>query len=483
MSDNTVMPIVRVAVLAAGTDGGRLTEMALPSELPLREILPAVQRIVQPSRGERSDGGDAGSDDTAGAAGPEPVRLSLAPVGGAPFSLDATLDTVGVTDGDLLALQAVPAGQPAPRIVEDIADAAVIFSAARQNPWGAAHIARGAGLALIGLILAGTGLAVAHQVVTGNLLGLFVVCGIAAVTAIATLSTRARSPMLSTALGITALVPVAAVFALAVPGDFGAPNVLLAAAGVTAWALISMTNSPDDRGIAVFTAAAVTGCGALVAAVAATLWELSPTVLGCVLVLIGLLVTVQAAQLSAMWARFPLPVIPAPGDPAPATRPLSVLEDLPRRVRVSQSHQTGVIAAGVLLAVAGSLALVGSSTASPWAWYIVVAAAAGAALRARVWDSALCKAWLLGHSYLLTVALLVTFVIDGRYQAAWWALAALAALVLVWVLEALNPQVADPDTYSLPMRRLVGFLASGIDASLIPVMAFLVGLFTLVLDR
>ncbi|CKT34852.1 transmembrane protein [Mycobacterium tuberculosis] len=38
----TVMQIVRVAILA----DSRLTEMALPAELPLREILPAVQRLV-----------------------------------------------------------------------------------------------------------------------------------------------------------------------------------------------------------------------------------------------------------------------------------------------------------------------------------------------------------------------------------------------------------------------------------------------------
>src|SRR5947209_750823 len=38
------MPIVRVAILA----DSRLTEMALPAELPLREILPAVQRLVIP---------------------------------------------------------------------------------------------------------------------------------------------------------------------------------------------------------------------------------------------------------------------------------------------------------------------------------------------------------------------------------------------------------------------------------------------------
>lgn len=45
MTSGTVMPIVRVAILA----DSRLTEMALPAELPLREILPAVQRLVVPA--------------------------------------------------------------------------------------------------------------------------------------------------------------------------------------------------------------------------------------------------------------------------------------------------------------------------------------------------------------------------------------------------------------------------------------------------
>jgi type VII secretion integral membrane protein EccD len=466
MPDTAVIPIVRVAVLAATDDGGRLTEMALPAELPLREILPAVQRLVRPSNDDEADA-------------PEP--LSLAPIGGAPFSLDATLDTVGVVDGDLLALQPVPAGPPAPRIVEDIADAAVIFSAAREKPWGFDHIRCAATVAVVALILVATALAVAHRVITGDALGLFTVSGVAAATVVGALLSRIRSPRLATALAVTTLAPVAAAFALAVPGDAAAPKVLLAAAGVTAWSIISITLG--DRGISVFTATAVAGFGVLLAAAAETVWELPIVALGCGLVLLALLVTVQAAQLSAAFARFPLPVIPAPGDPTPSAQPLRVLEDLPRRVRISDSHQTGFIAGGVLLALTGSLALVGPSGASVWAWYVVVAAAVGATLRAGVWDSAPCKAWLLSHSYLLTVALLVTFAATGRSDAAWWALVTLAVLVLVWVVVALNPRIAEPESYSLPMRRLVGFAAAGVDASLIPVMAYLVGLFTWVLNR
>src|SRR6201999_1808626 len=139
------MPIVRVAILA----DSRLTEMALPAELPLREILPAVQRLVVPA----AQNGDGGALN-----GGVVTHLSLAPIGGAPFSLDTSLDTVGVVDGDLLALQPVPVGPAAPGIVEDIADAAMIFSTSRLKPWGAAHIQRGALVAAIAVALVATGL-------------------------------------------------------------------------------------------------------------------------------------------------------------------------------------------------------------------------------------------------------------------------------------------------------------------------------------
>src|SRR6185437_10839734 len=197
-------------------------------ELPLREILPAVHRLAAPAAPD----GDA--EDPADAA----THLSLAPIGGAPFSLDASLDTVGVVDGDLLALQPVPAGPAAPGIVEDIADAAVIFSTSRLKPWGTAHIQRGAIPALIGLIWAATGLGVVHRVATGSPVGPIAVGAVALLTVVAALI--ARSPRVAGALAAGALVPIAAALALAVPGHFGTPQVTLAAAGVAAWSLITL---------------------------------------------------------------------------------------------------------------------------------------------------------------------------------------------------------------------------------------------------
>jgi type VII secretion integral membrane protein EccD len=463
------LPIVRVAVLS----DSRLTEMALPAELPLREILPAVHRLL-PGEGH-----------------PSPRRLSLAPIGGAPFSLDASLDTVGVVDGDLLALQPLPAGPAAPGIVEDIADAAVIFSASRLQPWGPRHIQLGARAAVVALILGITGFAVAHTVATGESLGLYAVSVLAAVTAVAALLLRARAQQPAVETSIVALAPIAAAFGLAVPGDFGAAQVLLAAAGVAAWSLISVilgssqADESPERARAFFTATTVVGTGVLLAAGAAALWPSLPLLtLGCGLIVLALLVTVQAAQLSAMWARLPLPVIPAPGDPAPSAPSLQVLRDLPRRVRISEAHQTGFIAGAVLLSVLGALAIGGRpESPSVWGWYVVVATGVAAVLRARVWDTVACKAWLLTQPHLVALTLLVLFTVQGRYAAALWTSVVLVVLVAVWILVATNPKAGSAESYSLPMRRLVGFLASGVDASLIPVMAYLVGIFTWVLNR
>ncbi len=472
---SAVIPIVRVAILS----DSRLTEIALPVDLPLREILPAVERLVVPAVAD-----DAAAAGSSVAEPTTPVRLSLAPIGGAPFSLDASLGTVGVVDGDLLALQPIPVGPAAPGIVEDIADAAVIFSTSRLKPWGTTHIQRGAIAGVIGLIWAATGLGAVHRVATGSPAGVFAVGAIALLTVVAGLA--ARSPRAGAALSAAALVPIAAALALAVPGHFGTPQVTLAAAGVAAWSLISLIlPHRESRGIiGFFTATAVLGVGVLLTAGASALWQLPLVTLGAGLLIVALLFTIEAPQLSALWARFPLPVIPAPGDPTPSAPSARVLEDLPRRVRISDAHQTGFIAGAVLLSVIGSLAIAWRpETLSPWGWYLVAATAAAAALRARVWDSAAIKAWLLAQPHLVGVALVVLYTATAHYLTALVIAVVLAALVSAWVVVALSPAIASPETYSLPLRRLVGFVASGIDASLIPVIAYLVGLFAVVLDR
>jgi type VII secretion integral membrane protein EccD len=261
---------------------------------------------------------------------------------------------------------------------------------------------------------------------------------------------------------------------------------MLAAAGVTAWSLIAMLvpNRERERVVGFFTTTAVVGAGVSLAGGAELLWHFPMLTIGCGLIVAALLVTIEAAQFSALWARFPLPVIPAPGDPTPSAPSLRVLEDLPRRVRIGDAHQSGFIAAAVLLSVLGSVAIAPRpESLGGFGWYVVGATAATSILRARVWDSAGCKAWLLAQPYLAAGALLVLYTATERYTAALAAALVLVALALVWVVVALNPPIASPETYSLPLRRLLGFAAAGLDASLIPVMAYLVALFSWVLNR
>ena len=145
-----------------------------------------------------------------------------------------------------------------------------------------------------------------------------------------------------------------------------------------------------------------------------------------------------------------------------------MLEDFPRRVRISDAHQSGFIAAAVLLSVLGSVAIALRPEAlSGVGWYVVAATAVTSILRARVWDSAACKAWLLVQPYLVAGVLLVLYAATGRYGAALGAVLVLSALMLVWVAVALNPGIASPESYSLPARRLLGFVAAGLDGSLI----------------
>lgn len=458
MSEQTVvMPSVRVAVLA----NAKLVEVVLPTELPLREIIPALLRLVGADQQSPSD------------------PVSLAAVGGSPFNLDATLDTVGVVDGDLLALQPVPWGPAAPGIVEDVADAAVIFSESRRRPWNAAHLGIAARVVSIGLVLVATALSVSHHVVVGGPGALFVTAGLCAMTVLGGLLTATRSPRISAELSAVALAPIAAAFAMAIPED-PAAQVLLTAAGVAAWSLVCLLLG--TAAIAGFSAATEVGLGVMVAAGIATVWEVPLRSIGCGVIVLALIVTVRTPQLAAMCARFPLPAIPAPGDPVPQPPPLRVLADLPRRVRNCDAHQSGFIAGAVMLSVLGSLA-VALDAPGPWGWYVIVATALAAVLRARVWDSSPCKAWLLAQPLLLGVALLTVFAVSGAYDGAWWCLVALAAQAAVWIVVAMNPRIAVAETYSLPARRAVGFLAAGVDASLIPVVVYLLGLFSWVLNR
>ena len=235
------------------------------------------------------------------------------------------------------------------------------------------------------------------------------------------------------ALSIAALVPIGAALALAVPGKFGAAQLMLAAAGVTAWSLIVLMvpSTERERIVGFFTAAAVVGSGVLLAAGAELLWQLPILTYRCRPDRGGSAGDHRGGSAFRGVGALPAAGHSGAGDPTPSAPAFRVLEDLPRRVRIGDAHQSGFIAGAVLLGVLGSVAIaLRPGVVERLGWYVVAAIAAMSVLRARVWDSAACKAWLLAQPFLVAGVLLVFYAATGRFPAALIAAAVLVVLVL-----------------------------------------------------
>ena len=99
--------------------GDARTDVALPSSVPLTDLMPGVIRLLHPPGGSSWNDGEP-------AAGQE---WALTPIGRSPLASTDTLDTAGVVDGDLLTLDDVARADPPPlaasvrEAVEDAVDA------------------------------------------------------------------------------------------------------------------------------------------------------------------------------------------------------------------------------------------------------------------------------------------------------------------------------------------------------------------------
>ncbi|MGH3358468.1 MAG: type VII secretion integral membrane protein EccD, partial [Nocardioidaceae bacterium] len=83
----------------------RTVDLALPSALPLSEVVPQVLRFCSPDTGQA-----------------QPTAWTLARVGGTPIPLGQTLSDAGVLDGEVLELRGQRASVK-PAVVEDVRDA------------------------------------------------------------------------------------------------------------------------------------------------------------------------------------------------------------------------------------------------------------------------------------------------------------------------------------------------------------------------
>lgn len=206
--------LVRVKVIGdkAGAD------IALPTSLPIRELIPRIVRTLDSGRDDDELPTDAHN-------GAELRPYSLAPPGSTPFSLDATLEALAIDDGELLLLRQLPPGPTAPPVVEDIADASAIHSASQFKPFTHALLPTVAQTVVLGLGALVGGLALAawrghYQWWAAGALGALAVLYIAGT---AVLGRRGHTTA-AARMGVATTVPLALALAACLPGDGAAPG-------------------------------------------------------------------------------------------------------------------------------------------------------------------------------------------------------------------------------------------------------------------
>ncbi|MDO2394809.1 type VII secretion integral membrane protein EccD [Mycobacterium avium subsp. hominissuis] len=458
---------VRVAIIGDGA----AADLALPTTLAIRELIPRIRATLVSGRDD-----DALEPDDV-TAGPRPY--SLAPLGGTPFSLDATLETLAIDDGEQLILCKLPPGPAAPPVVEDIADASAIHSARQFKPFTHAQLPMVAQAAVLGFGALVCGLAIdgwhrGYQWWAAGALGVLSVVYI-----LATVLLRRRGNAVAAGrMGVATTVPLALALAAAVPGDAASPRVFLAAAGLVAWSILLLTITTSW--VATYTAIIAVSATVALAAGVRMLAHLPYLSLGCGVLAISLLVALNAPTASAVWARFPLPNVPAPGEPTPAPSSLAEIEDLPRKTAISASYQSGMIAASVILAVIGSVLVLWLPDQPPLlAWWLVIATITVTVLRMRIWDSAVPSLWFLSAPFVTALTLAVAFAVTGHLEAGMYATAAVAGLTMALLVAS----VLKPRELTIPQRRYLDLFENTLLVTIAPSLLWLVGLVSLIRNR
>ncbi|WP_241473929.1 type VII secretion integral membrane protein EccD [Mycolicibacterium neoaurum] len=469
MDPATATGQVRVAIIGEGAGA----DLALPTTLAIRELIPRIRATLTSGR----DDSDLAPQDAADIDGPRPY--SLAPLGGTPFSLDATLETLNIDDGEQLILCKLPPGPAAPPVVEDIADAAAIHSASQFKPFNHQLLPVVAQVVVLALGALVCGLALdawyrGYQWWAAAALGVVTVTFMASTVL---LGRRGRS-VASTRMGLATTVPLGLALAAALPGDAAAPRVFLATAGVVAWSLLMLVLTSTY--VATYTAIVAVGFTVAGAAAVRMVWDLPYISLGCGILAVSLLVAPTAPTSSAVWARFPLPNVPAPGEPTPPAPSLAEIEALPKKTATSASYQSGLIATSVILAVLGSVLVVWLPDAPQLlAWWLVVATVTVTLLRMRIWDSTVTALWFLSAPFLAAVTLAISFVATGHLVAGLYATGAAIGLTVVLLIVSM----LKPRDLTIPQRRRLDLFESSLLVTIVPTMLWLIGLVSLIRNR
>jgi type VII secretion integral membrane protein EccD len=341
MSTRAATDLTRVTVVAPD----RWAEVAVPSDVPLADLLPALVLHVGD---ERLEGG--------------PVVLQR--LGGAPFTEDLTLAQLGVHDGDTVHLRPLEDQIPPVRF-DDVVDG--VAANVRQQPgWSDSHLRQVLlGLAALAGVTSGLLLVVSarHDLEPSSMVA--VLGGLVALGAARSMSRRDWGRPMARILVASVVLPYAAYLAVL----FGLAAHQLARVGVGLLVIVAIT------------AIAVRGCGPLLPAVGLTsLWILiagvlaGSTPLGAVgaatVVLAAATLTGDLLAVVATWiARIQVPALPAgPEGTGPgadrADGPLPGAEIVARAWRAQRYHAALSVSQGAVLVTSGAVLAFAGGTAS-----------------------------------------------------------------------------------------------------------------------
>lgn len=331
MATATTGGMSRVTIVAPKTR----VDLALPSDVPLADLLPTVLRYA----------GDGLADDPAGRDG-----WVLSRLGGAPLPIDRSPLQLEVTDGEMLYLR--PRGNEFTEpIFDDVVDAVATATQDRAGRWRPASTRRfgltvGVATLAIGVVMV---LFSGPPQLPAGLVGL----GVAALllTAAAVLSRALRNSRTGVVFGVVALAYAGVGGLLLLAGDqklteLNASQVLVAGTAIllaSAIATIAVASA-----VAVFLGTSLAALALCVGALVCMIWDASPAAAAAVVAALAFATLPAMPMLSYRLAGLPIPSVPT--DAADLKTDTEMVSG---RQVLALSERADEILAGMLGALAG----------------------------------------------------------------------------------------------------------------------------------
>lgn len=489
------MPMVKVAVATSD----EIIDLALPTRLPIYEIITSLESLYDHHELD-----------------PHTHRLCFSSIHGTAYSNDATLESLGIIDGDILLLQLQPRGTSSSPIIEDIADAAALEKSGVRG-WNDVPM-KSLSLTGLGILISvialrsfiyaiplvrnwwnnlldtmfdqGWNLATSSNgifhtgtehplTLTASVLGIVtLISAIITITAGMRPSSGKRTGSFFT---ITALYAVGAEYCLCSQQPLVVQTIVY---GSFLFIFSTILLCSSKNLISVWTAISTFSLIVTAFAVTTLLFTYDGIVFGAGIFAVGFVVLSLAGGLATSFARFHVPYLPAPGEPIPAALPMDSYRSVPGKIMSARAYAQGLLAAGILLYCLGAVVMVRdiyihASLRIP-IYALITVGAVTAVHKQRLWQIPLAKVWLIAAPFLLSMSLSLT---------AYDCVTSLVFLVLgiLYLISfssiALVPGLRDVKNYPILLRLIVNIVAFICDCLLLPMAMYIMGVFEWILNR